>query len=301
MPRLAHPTTPPHRSTINLLQRRFRWSRPPTAIVFEVIGLVAFLQTATIAQDTEIFRGPVNRPPVARPVAAQTPGTLPLGVQPARLGTAGPTPVFIPLAPAYPQRAKVIEWGRTPSPTPGVAAHQASRAVTTAGPDTPSDANPGTPLATGNDASARAQTREDLQSANAAAEGLPFTSQFPDDRPHSDLQSPRQLDADTRTTLKGGWPLQNLSGSSAMSNTTGRDGYFRPNDYLGNQFQNWNNITAGNVQSPAQFPGYYPGSSFGGGQYFMPNNYLGADFNSWNNLSSASFSPNANGGWNRWP
>lgn len=109
----------------------------------------------------------------------------------------------------------------------------------------------------------------------------------------------RRMDKNDRSTLTGGWALQNWSGGSSSRTTAGdRGGPYAPNNYQGGQFQQWNNVS--NRQDIPSWNGSTPGfpRQLWSQGYVSPNNYFGADAQVWGNMSTGAMSPNiVSGGW----
>lgn len=113
----------------------------------------------------------------------------------------------------------------------------------------------------------------------------------------------RRMDKDERTTLTGGWGLQNMSGGKeALTSAGNRDGYYSPNTYQGAQFMQWNNVaTRQDIPSWNGTTQNYPSGMWSQGS-ISPNTYYGPAAQSWGNMSSFNASPNVvSGGWNMSP
>jgi hypothetical protein len=111
-----------------------------------------------------------------------------------------------------------------------------------------------------------------------------------------------RLSPDERTTLTGGWPLQNWSGGSHSLTTAGdREGPYAPNTYQGSQFRSWHNLTTRQeLPSWNGTPPTFPPALWSQG-YVSPNSYFGAEAQAWGNMSPGTFSPNVlTGGWTMW-
>ena len=97
--------------------------------------------------------------------------------------------------------------------------------------------------------------------------------------------------------------LQNPSGGYNMTHMgISSSQQIAPNNYFGQQFQNWTNQK--NVsQMPASFgdPSRMQPGAFGG--YVGPNTYIGPSYANWNNLSQGGNAPGAMGSWgfSVWP
>lgn len=109
----------------------------------------------------------------------------------------------------------------------------------------------------------------------------------------------RNMDKNDRSTLTGGWGLQNWSGGTQSQTTAGdRSGQYAPNSYQGLQFQQWNNVS--NRQNIPGWNGTTPGfpRQMWSQGYVSPNNYYGTDAQGWGNMSSGRVVPNTvSGGW----
>lgn len=109
----------------------------------------------------------------------------------------------------------------------------------------------------------------------------------------------KRMDKHERTTLTGGWALQNWSGGTQTQTTAGdRGGHYAPNSYQGPQFQQWNNVST-RQQTPSwngtttQFP-----QQMWSQGYVSPNHYAGRDAQRWGNMSAGAVRPNpVSGGW----
>lgn len=150
------------------------------------------------------------------------------------------------------------------------------------------------------------QTAGDKPAAKPAADAKAAADKSPE-KPTTPPEPEwlRQLDKNDRSTITGGWGLQNLSGGKSSLTTAGdRSGYYAPNTYQGGQFQSWNNVS--NRQDVPSWNGSTPGfpSGMWSQGYTSPNNYFGADAQRWGNMSSGGLSPNTvSGGWSMspWP
>jgi hypothetical protein len=125
------------------------------------------------------------------------------------------------------------------------------------------------------------------------------------DDPKSSKQTQREpewlkrMDKNDRTTLTGGWKLQNISGGTQSLTTAGdRAGQYAPNTYQGRQFQQWNNLST-RQESPSwngSAP-MFPRTMWSQG-YSSPNNYCGRGAQAWGGISAGNPQPNsASGGW----
>lgn len=114
----------------------------------------------------------------------------------------------------------------------------------------------------------------------------------------------RRMDKNERSTLTGGWKLQNWSGGTQSQTSAGdRQGQqYAPNTYQGSQFQQWNNVsTRQDVPSWNGAAPSFPRQMWSQG-YVSPNNYYGADAQLWGNMSSGTMMPNpVSGGWTMSP
>jgi hypothetical protein len=91
--------------------------------------------------------------------------------------------------------------------------------------------------------------------------------------------------------------LQNPSGAYNFSHSgMSQSQYITANNYLGSQFNNWNNIRLqpNTLDAFQAFNRTQPPANSG---YFSPNTYFGAGFSQWNNMSSGSPMPNYLGGY----
>lgn len=137
----------------------------------------------------------------------------------------------------------------------------------------------------------------DLRSPNQPTGGDPRRG---DNRNMSPAeQYVRSLDPDTRTTLTGGWGLQNPSmGTQGLTTAGGRDGYFAPNTYQGAGFQSWQGIRGLDATPSGAQRGMMssvPASS--GIPNVGPTGALQGS-SQWSNLSTPSATLGHNGLWN---
>jgi hypothetical protein len=94
--------------------------------------------------------------------------------------------------------------------------------------------------------------------------------------------------------------VQNPSGAYNFTPTGASQGqYMSANNYLGSQFNNWNNLRLQptTIDSFQGFNRTQPLAPIPSGAYISTNTYFGPAYGSWNNLSSGSVTPNYLGGY----
>ncbi len=110
-------------------------------------------------------------------------------------------------------------------------------------------------------------------------------------------QQPQSPQSDEDRPKPTNWQLQNPANPTNHL-LTSLTGPIAPNNYFGNQFHPWSNMSqpTSMTQLPPTQTAVPPLNQTNA--YTAPNNYFGGEFSSWSNLSHAQPEPNTFGGWN---